>query len=172
MKSGSLDIGIWFPFGRLDQAYASDFPVSSKYKYSLGDPTFYRWKDLMSPTPPFLDGYTYPSRKRGRSENFLLGGIHLTYYTYLPYFMLRSLSATECGDAKHIFPQEGIQYLLYNQSLVLLEQEFEKRKTNARIKPLKEVERELSSIAVLPWFYNCNKQRYPAWDGKHDSRVS
>ena len=86
--------------------------------------------------------------------------------------MLRSLSASECGDAKHIFPQEGIQYLLYNQSLVLLEQEFEKRKTNARIKPLKEVERELSSIAVLPWFYNCNKQRYPAWDGKHDSRVS
>ena len=172
MKSGSLDIGIWFPFGRLDQAYASDFPVSRKYKYSLGDPTFYRWKDLMSRTPPFLSGHTYPSRKRGRSENFLLGGIHLTYYTYLPYFMLRFLSATECGDAKHIFPQQGIQYLQYNHSLVLLEQEFEKRKTSARIRPLKEVERELSSIAVLPWFYKCNKQRYPAWDGKHDSRVS
>ena len=36
LKSRSLDIGIWFPFGRMDQAYMSDFPVSSKYKYTLG----------------------------------------------------------------------------------------------------------------------------------------
>ena len=36
IKSKSLDIGIWFPFGRMDQAYRSDFPVSKKYKYTLG----------------------------------------------------------------------------------------------------------------------------------------
>ena len=36
IKSKSLDIGIWFPFGRMDQAYKSDFPVSKKYKYTLG----------------------------------------------------------------------------------------------------------------------------------------
>ena len=36
LRSKSLDIGIWFPFGRLDQAFKSDFPVSKKYKYTLG----------------------------------------------------------------------------------------------------------------------------------------
>ena len=36
IKSTSLDIGIWFPFGRMDQAYKSDFPVSNKYKYTIG----------------------------------------------------------------------------------------------------------------------------------------
>ena len=36
LRSKSLDIGIWFPFGRIDQAFKSDFPVSKKYKYTLG----------------------------------------------------------------------------------------------------------------------------------------
>ena len=36
LRSESLDIGMWFPFGRLDQAFKSDFPVSKKYKYTLG----------------------------------------------------------------------------------------------------------------------------------------
>ena len=36
LKSKSLDIGIWFPFGRLDQAYKTDFPVSKELKYTLG----------------------------------------------------------------------------------------------------------------------------------------
>ena len=42
LKSKSIDIGIWFPFGRMDQAYKTDFPVSGiprnyiKYQYTLG----------------------------------------------------------------------------------------------------------------------------------------
>ena len=36
LKFKSIDIGIWFPFGRLDQAYMTDFPVSKKHKYTLG----------------------------------------------------------------------------------------------------------------------------------------
>ena len=35
LKSGSIDIGIWFPFGRMDQAYKSDFPIS-RHPYTLG----------------------------------------------------------------------------------------------------------------------------------------
>ena len=34
-KSSSIDIGIWFPFGRMDQAYKSDFPLLN-YPYTLG----------------------------------------------------------------------------------------------------------------------------------------
>ena len=42
LKSKSIDIGIWFPFGRMDQAFKTDFPVSGiprnyiKYQYTLG----------------------------------------------------------------------------------------------------------------------------------------
>ena len=168
IKPGSLDIGIWFPFGRLDQAFASDWPVShyGKLKYTLGDPTFYRWKDISA-----RDSTNYPTRKRGRSDNYLLGGIHLTYYTYLPYFMLRTLSATECGDSSHIFPQEGIKDLLEHHSLENLEKELEKRAQNSRIQPLRNIEEDLSKITILPWFYRCNEDRYPAWKGNHDTRV-
>ena len=170
LKSRTLDIGIWFPFGRLDQAFASDWPVSrfGKNKYTLGDPTFYRWKDASAIVPP-----KYPSRKRGQSGNYLLGGIHLTYYTYLPYFMLKRLSATECGESEHIFSEDGINYLLEKHSLEILEKEFEKRVKYAdRIKLLTHVEFDLSQIVVLPWFYKCNSQRYPAWKGEHDTRVT
>ena len=170
LKPGTVDIGIWFPFGRLDQAFASDWPVShsGKNKYTLGDPTFYRWKDASAMVPP-----KYPTRKRGQSGNYLLGGIHLTYYTYLPYFMLRKLSATECGDSDHIFPEDGIKYLLENHSLDKLEKGFGTRVKYAdRIKLLTKVGFDLSKIAVLPWFYKCNSQRYPAWKGEHDTRVT
>ena len=169
LKPGSLDIGIWFPFGRLDQAFASDWPVShyGKYKYTLGDPTFYRWKDIAS-----LDSTNYPTRQRGQSNNYLLGGIHLTYYTYLPYFMLRKLSATECGDQTHIFSPKGIKHLMKYHSLNMLEKEFEKRVQNARIQPLQNIGEDLSKITILPWFYKCNQDRYPAWKGNHDTRVA
>lgn len=167
-KPGSLDIGIWFPFGRLDQAFASDWPVSrfGKFRYTLGDPTFYRWKDVQS-----LGSSDYPTRQRGQSNNFLLGGIHLTYYTYLPYFMLRILSATECGDKSHIFPKEGIKHLMEYHSLKKLENELEKRVQNVRIQPLGNIDEDLSKITILPWFYKCNEDRYPAWKGHHDTRV-
>ena len=35
LKSSSIDIGIWFPFGRMDQAYKSDFPIPN-HAYTLG----------------------------------------------------------------------------------------------------------------------------------------
>ena len=169
LKTGVLDIGIWFPYGRLDQAYASDWPVSNggKNSYTLGDPSFYRWKDASAIVSP-----KYPTRQRGTSRNYLLGGIHLTYYTYLPYFMLRVLSATECGDSYHIFPDVGITYLQENHSLEKLENELHKRVKNPRLKLLKNVQEDLSQIAGLPWFYKCNSQRYPAWKGEHDTRVT
>ena len=35
LKTPSIDIGIWFPFGRMDQAFKSDFPVPG-HPYTLG----------------------------------------------------------------------------------------------------------------------------------------
>ena len=167
LKANSLDIGIWFPFGRLDQAHKSSFPVSRRYRYTLGDPTFYRWKDIVS-----LPNSKYPTRKRGKSNSFLLGGIHLTYYTYVPYFMLRKLSATECGDSYYEYFKEAIKYLLDTSSLEVLENQVQRRVQNSRLKLLKDISEDLSKIVVFPWFYLCNSERYPSWEGKHDTRVT
>ena len=136
----------------------------------LVDPTFYRWKDAVS-----LPNTTYPTRKRGKSGSFILGGIHLTYYTYVPYFMLRQLAATECGDwtketvqTRFSGPLESFRN---THSLEGIENHIQRRNENKHLKLIKDVREDLSRIVVYPWFYACNKRRYPAWEGKHDSRV-
>jgi len=46
-----------------------------------------------------------------------------------------------------------------------------RRIVNNRIKLLKDIDEDLTQIVVHPWFYLCNKNRFPAWEGKHDTRV-
>ena len=170
LKYESVDIGIWFPFGRMDQAYKSDFPVSKEHKYTLGDPTFYIWEKASQ----FAES-TFPTRLRGESKGFLLGGVHLTYYTYVPYFILRLLSATECTE----WTKQTVEKWFTNplesfheyHSLEGIENLITSRQNNTKLKLIDDVKEDLSSIISRPWFYECNKERYPAWEGKHDTRV-
>lgn len=135
-----------------------------------GDPTFHRWKDAIS-----FPNDRFPTRNRGKSDSFLLGGIHLTYYTYTPYFILRMLSATECGKwtSKSIqeFFSSHIHPFRKTNSLENMETYFHRRSKNKHLKLLSDIKEDLSTIIYYPWFYSCNKNRYPAWEGKHDSRV-
>ena len=171
LKFKSIDIGIWFPFGRMDQAYKSDFPVSKDHKFTLGDPTFYTWKKAYEIKEP-----DYPTRKRGQSKGYLLGGTHLTYYTFVPYFMLRMLSATECLP-NAIFTKQIMQSLAKTlvsdtRSLKEIETLMQARKNLTNLKMIKDVNEDMSAVIVRPWFYECNPERYPAWLGMHDTRVS
>ena len=43
LKSPSIDIGIWFPFGRMNQAFKSDFPISRQFPYTLGMIIYELW---------------------------------------------------------------------------------------------------------------------------------
>ena len=171
LKFKSIDIGIWFPFGRMDQAYKSDFPVSKEHKFTLGDPSFYTWKRANEIKEP-----EYPTRKRGHSKGYLLGGTHLTYYTYVPYFMLRMLSATECLPnaifTKQIMQSLAKTLLSDTRSLKEIETLMQARKNLTNLKMLKDVKEDISAVIVRPWFYECNPERYPAWFGMHDLRVS
>ena len=89
--------------------------------------------------------------------------------------MLRMLSTTECGD----WTKETIQTELSKpleafhnvHSLKAIENKFNQRKKHKRLKLIKDVREDLSDIVVYPWFYACNKKRYPVWEGKHDPRV-
>ena len=147
---------------------------SGPYKFTLGDPTYYRWKDAVSIKQP-----KYPTRQRGKSGSFLIGGIHLSYYTYLPFRLLNIISASEFNNFNHRFPkeEEGITYLLANHSLKKMEEHLHKRMTHQNniklpIQLLNDTKEDLSKIVYVPWFYECNKERYPAWKGEHDNRVS
>lgn len=165
--TNSIDVGIWFPFGRIDQAFASDFPVSG-HKYTLGDPTFWKYASASSQQKA-------PSRMRGKSGNFLLGGMHMSHYNYLPYALVKSSSATEAQPSETLkslvskvavaFQQDKLLELDENMSQIGGRVKAQTKKLNA-LRPS-----DIEGIVYLPWFYDCNRDRYPRWEGKPDSRM-
>ena len=127
----------------------------------------------------YWSGTKYPTRQRGHSEGYLLGGAHLTYYTFLPFFLLKLLSQTECGKdgsgrmgRRMIREAFTIPLKMENSSLTYMEKYHHQRNKDKRIRLLKDIPDDLSNIVNVPWFYACNPSRYPSWEGKHDSRVS
>lgn len=165
-----VDIGIWFPFGRIYQAFKTDYPVPG-HPFTYGDPAFWKFQAAMHPKPGVL-----PNRRRGSTGHYMLGGAHLTYYGYLPFLIVKMLSAIEQNsnsstniiDLPTRFRQESISAI-----------EADLSKTPAvfknRLKTLqdwkKENETEFKKIVIFPWFYDCNRDRYPMWEGRHDDRI-
>jgi hypothetical protein len=93
MRKPSLDIGIWFPFGNVGYAFQSGFPIRG-HPYTLGDPTFWTFA---SATKHNRLTKNIPSRRRGQSMSYRLGGIHMSHYSYLPPRIIKDLTATEGG---------------------------------------------------------------------------
>ncbi|EAL71237.1 hypothetical protein DDB_G0272170 [Dictyostelium discoideum AX4] len=167
LKSGvdMVDIGIWFPYGPINQVFNPDFPVPSN-PYTLGDPTYYTIKKAKSTTKA-------PSRNRGTSGHYMLGGMHMTHYGYLPFQMVKYLSCTECGitreDQITLFSNDIGKGDIQKLELRLLET---KSDHAHRIRQLSSMDDFFKKeVAILPWFYNCNRNRYPVWERKNDPRL-
>ncbi|EKU22134.1 beta- -mannosyl-glycoprotein beta- -n-acetylglucosaminyltransferase, partial [Nannochloropsis gaditana CCMP526] len=94
MAGASVDIGSWFAPTRLDEAFRPDWPVPG-HPWTLGDPTYWT---VASATEYGNAGNQYPSRMRGMSGKFLLGGIHMTDNGYFPMRMAKLVACTECSD--------------------------------------------------------------------------
>lgn len=166
-KSPAIDIGIWFPFGRLDTAFRTDFPVRG-HPYTLGDPTYWSFSAAESHKGT-------PSRTRGKSASFLLGGIHMTHYNYMPYHLVKGSAATE-AISNFDTSRKAVERVVdawHNDKLQELEDTFrEGVLKNSRVKKLSQISPgQLKGIVYLPWFYDCNRDRYPRWEGKPDSRL-
>ena len=88
--------------------------------------------------------------------------------------MVLTLGMASLAGAEISSKQEGHKHSAAERPAWLdkLENQMQRRAQNSRIKLLKEVQEDLSKIVVFPWFYVCNKKRYPAWEGKHDTRVT
>lgn len=168
IKQVSVDFGIWFPFGHINQTFKSDYPVVD-HPYTLGDPTYYT---LASAKATAKKLNAYPNRRRGHSNNFILGGIHMTHYGYLPFQLVKYLTATE-SSLRTLKDLEKLSKYLKIGDIRTMEADFAATPKNftSRIKAVDLSNKEMKEICVLPWFYDCNRARYPVWEGGHDTRL-
>lgn len=160
--SGNLDhvdIGTTFLFGNSEDVFSSDFPIRG-YPYTVGDPTFFTLRDALTFTH---DGKNYPSRMRGYSKKYLLGGAHISGYQYMPYLLNKVMVATERSD-----PQIG------EGNMEELEDYYKtgiKKNFLHRIKKPDEIMNRIKSHYYIPWIMECAPDRYPVFYGKRDPRL-
>ncbi len=118
----------------------------------------------------------YPTRNRGKSDDHVLGGMHMTNYGYLPNLILKRLTQSE-GSYEYLKEVAELPRYAENTTLEGLQNFYREeyyKTMKFRIFDLKKVEQidsEKDDFVVLPWFYNCNRERYPAWERKSDSRL-
>lgn len=160
-----VDIGLWFTFGLLNQAFQSDWPIPG-YPFSLGSPTFWSIQRATSYDK-------VPTRMRGRSEFHLLGGAHLTNNHYLPHILYKINTCTECDTDQSIFnyySSMAIQGRIKELEMDLPEKIIGGHRS--RIVSIDQLDAKTrQSVVKIPWFLECNLERYPYWNGKPDSRL-
>jgi hypothetical protein len=120
-----------------------------------------------------------PTRRRGKSGYYLLGGVHLTDPPYLPFLLSKIVACTECGDG-------------FTRRLPLLRHHLENATTASvralqrqlnrygpghkdRIFPVDAIPVQLQGIYYLPWFLErrlaTNPRSYGYWYGQPDARL-
>ncbi|KAL7557900.1 hypothetical protein ACA910_005197 [Epithemia clementina (nom. ined.)] len=142
----------------------------------------------------------YANRNRGKSAHSLLGGMHMSHYGYLVYQLLKRTSCTECDGQvplpllwstiqKHRRQQKqnephrqfpSVAPLAAGNAWSQLEQELSQVSSQKsggalqkRTVPLSQLPpEERDRVVYLPWFYSCNRQRYPMWEGMPDARIA
>lgn len=172
----SIDVGIWFPRETVDWAFRTDYPVSGQYPHSLGDPTFYSIKILKSivENARAKNKTVSVTRARGASKKFLLGGMHMSDHNYLPFRFMKFLTCTECAGFK-VKTCIGYSTLLRNNGIDAIAEYFEKmfhgqKRNNRRWVRVEKLSKKEKVLVQLPWFLECNRDRYPYNFGKIDER--
>ena len=135
------------------------------HPYAIGDPSFYSIKKAK--------GVDFPSRQRGKSAHFILGGAHLTWYTYFPFLLLKR-ALCDLGPAnierlqKQLVSKEdflsNISTWDYNGA------ETWKNDKVKQINP-KDIMNDIKEHYHIPWYLECNKLRYPGFYGELDPRI-
>lgn len=157
-----VDSGIWFPMGRVDRAFRTDWPTAAG-SYTYGDPTFQNLTNFVG-------------LGRGRSGPYLLGGMHMSDYNYLPFRLLKVVSNSDSTG----IPESWIELLKHGEVAKLVEGLSNMEATvfpaawRARIISLTELYQlspDYRQMVYLPWFLEGNHQRFPLWFGQDDPRL-
>ena len=184
MAGPSVDIGIWFPWAKLDRAFKPLWWSVKGHPWTLGDPTYWTLRSALEhanagvsreyPIPE------YPSRMRGKSSHHLLGGAHLTENAYPPFSIAKVIACTECGEQSKVtfkqlsdcFVSDAGQSLtdeeLVEKLVVILDRSVY---VGGRVVDLESAKAEMGQAYHVPWFMECYPDKYPTWFGKLDRRV-
>ena len=178
LKVDVFDIGSWFAYGDLKTAFRSDFPLPG-FPYTLGNPTFWTFEKAVK-----KGNISFPTYQRGFSGSYLLGGIHLTHYSFIPFLFVKALTATEAHDSllklrqiadrineKDIksSPNKVANYIVERVN------DFMRGVPKSRfveVNELIQTQPTYKHVMQVPWFLKCNSERYPSWYGKYsDIRI-
>jgi hypothetical protein len=168
IKGDVLDIGTWFVVGSLNYAFKSDAPIPG-YPYSFGDPSFYTFKYAKSKRDMGL----LVTRNRGSSGSWLLGGIHMTSFTYIPYMIVKMFICNECGVRN---PKSGrlISNVMRSDDLKVMNTFWRAQMFSyqtGRLVNVTDLNDDEKQVVVVPWFLKHNPNRYPYWWGRMDNRL-
>lgn len=95
---------------------------------------------------------------------------------YLPFIMAKLIACTECADSAAKLIRDlatffdGAQ-LTMNTLITLGESVDRSVSYNSRFEKIEAIQEELGEAYYLPWFLQCNQERYPSWYGKVDARL-
>ena len=153
-----VDIGTWFTHGMMERKFFSNYPVPG-YPDTLGDPIFFTWEQAMN-------SFILPNRMRGKSGRFLLGGMHISLYEYLPNCILKQMSQTENAEVIFNLIRKGMKR---NLPLSVIERSVRSYVVNSYNSyfPLISKKQIGKDQFIVPWFLECNKKRFPSlYDNK------
>ena len=167
-SSDLLSGALWMPLGNLNWALRTGFPVHDK-PHTFALPTIYTWKDIMSKkfkgrrlqieNPDKVNIYKYIS-----------GGIHMTNPAYMPLAILKELTATEDDFYGGYI---NTAYLLNMTIEDINYEQVRYFKLDGRTCWLENIDNIEDSHDIkkhVPWFLDCNPERYPYWYGKTEPR--
>lgn len=168
----SVDIGSWVAWSRLTEAFRSDWAVPGN-PWTLGDPTYWT---VASATQFAKNGTHHPNRMRGTSGHYLLGGIHMTDNGYLPFILAKLIACSECGNSGSELLRTFAAHFQRGNVSGETSQEISETLDRSllyrhRFRKVTDIKGRLGAAYYLPWFLQCNVERYASWYGGVDSRL-
>lgn len=157
----AIDVASIFFYGDYDTVFPTDWPVSVN-RYSYGDPTFFTIRSAKAYEAARRDT---PSRRKGQGSSYMVGGAHISPYMYLSLVINKFLVATEYTMSQ--IPDKPVDEVdAYFTELVTRD-----LRAQGRLVSAKDVKAQIKDIHFIPWFIECNPDRFPRFYKKKDPRV-
>jgi len=152
-SDSSIDVGTFFLNKRVSAPFKTGFCVPG-HEYNLGDPTFF----TVGHCKQLAEQGQVATRQRGTSGHFMLGGSHCTYYPYLPQYLLKEFSCTECsGSMDYVTP-------FLDESKPFIETLKQVTDRIAAFVGEKDVRGQFKDGSeYYPWVLRCNPLRYKSF---------
>ncbi len=178
LQSENVRIGSWFPFPYIDTIFASYLPISG-HPFTFSTPVY-------STITALPNSLTKVGIEMGTiNDEFILGGLHFSKYLYLPFQFLKMITGTESElrGLNDVIESGFIYKSMARDNHKSLEQVVAKvwiDKWNWLANRIKSVDwfrmkygdQEANAIIRLPWFYECNPERFPSFHRKPNQRLA